>query len=368
MSLVIPSLGELVERTRRAFAAALPGLDAWLWPNNIGPTAKVIGEGLAQLYGRMAIVERRRFIWSADWDGLIEHGRDYALPPKSAAVANGTVTLVAPGAVTVAAGAILTRSDGQTYVVPTAAALTAAGSLSLPVTAVTAGAAGNCLSGQALSATSGVTGTATFTVAVDAIVDGVDAEGRESYRARLLFRKQNPPGAGTPADFVRWAMSVPGVVAAYVERCWPAPGGLRVFVLADGSTGSAVPSPALVGVATQVIALQAPAGSVPMLVAPTALPIDVTISGLLPATRPVQEAVLAELRDLFGVRRARPSGGDTAVAGMPFLATPVTFSRSWISQAISAASGEDRHTLIAPAVDPIVPAGSIATLGNVTFL
>jgi len=110
-----------------------------------------------------------------------------------------------------------------------------------------------------------------------------------------------------------------------------------------------------------------PAGVELSVAAPLAHPIDITVSGLSPATTQVQEAVKAELRDMF-LRRSRVAGNDTEHAGMPFLAVPTTFSRSWIDQAISNATGEDRHALSAPLADVNLLRTEIPTLGNVTFI
>lgn len=371
MSFSFPSLDDLAARARAAFTSNLSGVDAWLWPNNIGPTAKVIAEGLSDLFGRVATVEKRRFAFSSDWTGLLEHGREYGLTPNPASSSGGMAVLTAPAAVAVVDGAVLQRADGQRYTVSGASALAAAGSLSLTLTAQTPGAGANGLSGQSLSIVSGVSGPgatgAVVTVSPTALAGGTDAEGREAFRARILFRKRFPPAAGTPADYVRWGMAVTGVSAIFVERLWAGPGTVRIFVLGDPSSGNAVPSPSLVEAVRQAIALQAPAGAAVTVIGAVGFPVDVTVSGLMPATTAVREAVLAELRDLFG-RRARVAGADTPVAGLPFLATPVSFSRSWVAQAVSAAAGEDRHVLVAPAGDGVQPVGSVAVLGNVLFV
>lgn len=373
MAFAFPSLGECAERARSAFASALSGLDAWLWPNNIGPTAKVIGEGEWNLWGRVATIERRRFAWSSDWTGLLEHGREWGLTPLPATTAGGPVILTAPDAIAVVDGAVLARADGQTYRVVGAVALAAAGTIMLDVVAVTPGLAAACRPGQPLTAASGVTGAGAIaaTFAAAGIVGGSDDEGVEAFRARILFRKRNPPAAGAPADYVRWCSAVPGVAGVggvFVEPLWAGPGTVRVMILGDGATGSAVPSATVMAAVAEVLPQYAPAKAGVTLAAPAPTPIDVVISGLSPDTPAVREAILAELRDLFGIRRARASGAATPTAGMPYLATPVTFSRSWVAQAVSAAAGEDSHVLVAPAADVVIPSGGLATLGNVSFV
>ena len=47
---------------------------------------------------------------------------------------------------------------------------------------------------------------------------GVEAENDDDLRARILQRIQNPPMGGAQADYVTWALAVPGVT-----RAWAAP-------------------------------------------------------------------------------------------------------------------------------------------------
>jgi uncharacterized phage protein gp47/JayE len=86
--------------------------------------------------------------------------------------------------------------------------------------------------------------------------------------------------------------------------------------------------------------------------APTAVPLNFTISGLLPATSAVQAAVVAELQDLL-LREAVPGG---------------TLLLSHIRAAISAAAGEDDFVLTAPTANVVHTIGNMAILGTVTWL
>ena len=81
-----------------------------------------------------------------------------------------------------------------------------------------------------------------------------------------------------------------------------------------------------------------------------AVPLSVRLVTDTPAVR---AAVQAELEDLFG-RLATPMG--------------TTLYRSNISEAISLATGETAHVLSVPAGDVVIPVGSVAVLGPVTWL
>lgn len=98
-----------------------------------------------------------------------------------------------------------------------------------------------------------------------------------------------------------------------------------------------------------------PAGALIDVMAPSPSPVAITITGLSPDTTAVRDAVRAELADLF--QRARVST----------LTDPFTMYKSKIIEAVSAATGEDHHTVTLPASDVSAAGGDLLTLGTVTF-
>ena len=59
---------------------------------------------------------------------------------------------------------------------------------------------------------------ASANVTAGALTGGADAEDDDSLRARLLARIKEPPQGGSKADYVTWALEVPGVTRAW---CYP---------------------------------------------------------------------------------------------------------------------------------------------------
>lgn len=367
MSFSIPSLQDLVERTRSAFRTYLPGSDAWVWPNNINPTAKVIGGAMYELHQRLAFVERQKFASTAEGEWLDRHAFEIGLSRNPAAKATGTVTFTATGALTVAPGAVLARTDGVQFVTTLGGTLTIAGTLSLPVVAVVAGKAGVTAAGTPLSIVSNVVGTATIAVDASGLVGGADDEGDEDLRARILFRKRFPPHGGAAPDYVEWVTAIPGVTRVYVERTWNGAGTVRVFPITDGATANGIPSGPMIATVKSYLEPLVPGGASLTVVAPVAQPIDIIVSDLSPSSVEVREAVKAEIADTFR-RLGRVAGNDTEHPAMPFLATPSTFSISWIWQAIANATGEQRHKLILPNADTVVASGSMPVPGSITFI
>ncbi len=373
----IPSLRDSVERARARFRANLPGSDAWIWPNNINPTAKVIGGMTHEVFGFADDIQRQKFALTADGENLDLHGAEVNITRKPAAPARGFVTITADAAIALDTTALFQRSDGIQFRALAGGGLPGAGTIDVEVIATVSGKVTTTIGGTDLAIVSGVTGddTATAVVAADGIAGGDDDEidgepftdDLGTYRGRILFRKRNPPHGGAPADYVLWASEMTGVTRVFVERRYAGTGTVRVFVMMDDLYAGGIPSAAAIAAIQDHIDAMAPAGAAVLVSAPIAVPVDVEIAGLVPMTIDTEEVVRAELRDAFR-RTSRVAGIDRPIAGMPYLAYPTSFSRSWISQAIANATGEQRHILNLPAGDIAQNPAEIPVLGNVAFV
>ena len=367
MTFAIPTLKDLLQKSRQSFRANLKGSDASIWPNNVYVSAKVIAGMVFELFGFADYIQRQKFAVTADGENLDLHGDEFGIPRKPAGPAKGDIVISAVGALSVAAGAIFQRLDLVQYRALNGGSIADTGDLTIAAIAVSDGKNSNAAEGAALTIISGVTGTGTAEVGSGGIVGGVEVEGDEEYRARILFRKRNPPHGGSAADYVLWASNVSGVTRVFVEPLWADVGTVRVFVLMDDLfPANGIPgSPDIDRVADYIETVR-PAGASVTVSAPIARPIDITVKGLTPDNSAVREAVMAELADAFH-RLSRVAGGAPSRPNMPFLASATSFSASWIWQAVANASGEQRHKITAPIADIALTAGYIATLGEVTF-
>lgn len=365
----IPTLADLLQRARVAFRTYLPGSDAWSWPNNVYASAKVIAGMAFEVFGFADRISKMIFASTApDIETLRLHGNEYGIPQLPSAPASGNATFTSTDAIAVATSATLQRGDGVVYLVTAGGSLPSAGTLQVSVTAQADGALSNSEEGTPLVALNGVTGPGDFTIAVGPgdITQGADVEDKESYRQRILFRKRNPPHGGAPSDYVMWGKQVSGVSRVFVERLWAGGGTVRVFFFMDGLFPNGIPDATAVTRVQDYIESVAPSSAAITVAAPVAHPIDVTIANLFPNTVETQEAVLAELRATF-LRVSRVAGSNQPRSGMPFLATPATFSLAWVYQAISNAEGVVSFDLVAPIADTALQPGETATIGNVTF-
>lgn len=368
MAWTTPTLQGLFSSAISAFRAHLPDADASLRRNNLRPTAKIVSGKLFEIHNFAAWAADQAFVHRADAEFLDAHGAQMKppVPRKGATAAQGSVTVTATTAITLATGATLTRADGAAFTVDAGIVLASAGSAAVSVTASAAGVDGNCDAGVALSASSGLTGSASFAVAASGIGGGADLEQDEPYRARLLFAKAFPDHAGAPADWLRITLAIPGVTRAYIDPLAAGRGTVVVYPFFDDARANGIPLEADRAVVAGALAVARPGAGLPVVRIASAVPIDVTITGLSPATPEAQLAVAASLAWTFA-QNSRVSGLSTPHPSMPFLATPQVFSRSWIWQAVANATGEERHTLTAPAADIALTEGQVATLGAVTF-
>lgn len=368
MSFYTPTLEDLVTSQIRAFSANLEGADAGLLVNNLRPVAKIVAGGLYEVHLALAKASDQKFVLTCESGYLDRHGAEMKppVPRKVAARAGGIVTLTSPGPATLATGAVLARSDGVQFTVDAGIALPAAGVAEVRVTAILSGSSGNTAASAVLSVSSGLTGTASLAVTASGLGGGADAEQDEAYRARLLFAKAYPEHGGAPADWLRYALAVPGVTAAYIDPLAAGRGTVVVYPVFGLTRPSGIPTETERLLVQNALGLVRPGAGLPVVRAATAVPVNVTISGLMPATPEVRNAVVAELAYTFA-RLGRVAGLSVAHPSMPFLAIPSSFSRSWVWQAVANATNEERHTIDAPAADIVLAAGQIATLGAVTF-
>ncbi len=368
MSWATPTLEDLVTAQIRAFSANLEGADASLLVNNLRPVAKIIAGGLYELHQAMAKASDQKFVLTCEAGYLDRHGAEMKppLPRKSASRAGGVVALTSAGPATLATGAVLARSDGVQFTVEAGIVLPAAGTAEIRVTAVLPGSAGNTAASAVLSASSGLTGSASLVVTAGGLGGGADAEQDEAYRARLLFSKAYPEHGGAAADWLRYALTVPGVTAAWIDPLAAGRGTVVIYPVFGLTRPSGIPTETERLLVKAALDIARPGAGLPVVRAATAVPVNVTISGLMPATPEVRNAVAVELAYAFA-RLGRVAGLSAAHPSMPFLATPASFSRSWIWQAVANATGEERHAVEAPTSDITLTAGQIATLGAVSF-
>jgi uncharacterized phage protein gp47/JayE len=254
---------------------------------------------------------------------------------------------------------VLQRSDGAQYTV-TADAVINAGSAALSLEAVVPGAAGSVTNGTKLNFVVVIPGVSNVaTVTADA--SGTDVEDIEAFRGRVLFRWQNPPAGGRPADYIGWATEQPGVTRAWCFPLWQGDGTVGVTFVKDNDAVSIIPTGGdlsalhdfLAGTAANnytdgVAPVMDPSNII--VFAPTPVPFNPTIH-LNPSNAATQAAAWANLTDLIK-REAIPGG---------------TIFLSHIEEAVETAPGVVDSVITLPSGNLVMSAGQLLVPGAPTW-
>lgn len=344
-----PTLSELVDRNRGDIESRLPGADAALRHSVLGVLGRMHAGAAAGLYGYLDWLARQLMPDTAEAEHLARWASIWGIRRKAAVAATATATATGVNGSVIPAGTEALRIDGTAYRV-TAAATIAAGTAALAIEAVAAGPDADLQAGNELTLANAIVGVnATITVSLAGVAGALE-ESDERLLERLLSRIRTPPQGGARQDYVDWALAQPGVTRAWAWPGWMGAGTVGVsFVMDDRED--------ILPLTGDVEAVQAaldelrPVTAELYVFAPVAEEIDVVVR-VAPDNAEVRAAIAAELADFFA-RDAEPGG---------------TIHVSRLGEAISLAQGEFTHTLELPERDVTVGAGSMPTLGDVSFV
>lgn len=298
---------------------------------------------------------------AVDW--LPRHGAIWGVPQKQPQPAIGNIVL--PGG---QIGAVIpaefefSAPGGAIYEVINAGTIEAAGTISVQISAMVPGTAGNLAAGVTLTAVAPLGGLISQSGTIDAngVTGGQDLEQTESWRPRILERIRSRGAGGDAADFEAWTQEV--LPTAIVLAFSPGLGQITVALAmpvtdATGAVvGWRVPTStelsevtAYVNDATQRKPLGAPVVAV---IAATLQPVNFALAPN-PDTVATQQAISNALTLYF-------ASADISIG------STLAISRS--DAAISSATGVFNFDRGAPTGD-VAPTTktSLLTLGTVTF-
>ena len=218
------------------------------------------------------------------------------------------------------------------------------------IRAAVAGKAGNASAGMELTLVSPIAGIQSVCVASE-LTGGADAEDDEALRERLLYRQKTPPKAGTKADYVKWALEVPGVTRAW---CFPkelGQGHVTVRFMTDGMTENGVPNETMIKAVTDHITEEMPVTAVLHVVAPVPKKLDMTID-ILPDTSQIRKKVEGAIASAIYVE-AEPSGAILFTA---------------LDRAVASVSEIQSYRITVPSDDIACAKGEIFVPGKITFV
>ena len=300
-------------------------------------------------YGYAENILKQCFTTTADIEGLERQGADFGIFRKEATHASGTVKFTYSNQVIdVPIGTILTTDKGVQYQITSQT--TDDGTAQ--VKSISTGVAANADAGIEMSLTPAISGVINAVAIEKGIVGGVDIESVEDYRSRILFRKQNPPGCGTVADYIFWATSIEGVTRAWVQRNTPLDGQITVRIMTDNLTNDGFPSELKVEEVQAYIDSMSPTEATVFVGSPIKKTLDITISNLEQNSLDIQNRIKARLQEFL--KKEATIGGQ--VVKNKLIAT------------IATTPGLIYFTLDTPVDDVSSEAAELIVLGEVTFL
>jgi len=261
--------------------------------------AKTLGGALALLYRVIRWTYDQIFPATADEDSLIKRGQEYGLNPRPATPSVIDIQIVGDIGASIPAATIWKGNNGLAYSQRALAVIGDTGLASLVrLECLEAGSGGSLGVGNTLEVASPVGGV-TGASCTEIITEGEDEESVEQFRVRVMQRIAGQPQGGSAADYVRWAMEVPGIIKAFAFRT--AAGEVTVYPL-EADTGPArAPSVAKLAEVLAYVGNPArrPLCANVLTSAMTERTVSVTITSLSPSNATVQEAIRAELERYF---------------------------------------------------------------------
>ena len=357
----IPTLTDVSQKMRRIVPTMIPGARADFWPHNLPIIITTFALAPYDALLRARWVYKQIFIASCSGSHLDVHGAELGIPRAGAKAATGSASFTLSAATTVPLGTVFV-SDAGVFYLSTAEVTGALGAtIAVPLAAQEAAAAGNAPSGTivrvVLSNTSPLPGLDTPGTLASGAAGGANIEDDEPYRARILERLRSRPRGGNADDYTFWVKQS-GVFNAVAVRGWlPSAGRVTLYPLKPGSGSERIPTEGELTTLAEHIETVRPLCAEIVLAQASVQPINIVISGLEPDNEGVRREIAAELDDMFDER---------AKVALPGEST--TFSRSWISEAISRARGEDRDILVTPAADVSLTVGAFPTRGTIGYV
>ena len=363
MAYDVRTLATLSTQARQFFTSSITGARVNIWAN----TFTVVGKVLALLDRehelRRARLAKQQFLSTADDPAWIaRHCFEYGIVRGPGDQAVGNIVVPTLMGTIAPAGMTWVRADGATYTSLAATTATGTGA-TVPLQADAAAAISNMNPGDTLTAVLtddvpealGTVGT----VDANSITGGTDPEDLETFRARGLYRKRNPPQGGSVPDYVEWAGAALSTVKdVFVDSFQNDERSVWLcFTVSDQPNG--IPTPGQVAIVEAYVndPIRRPVTARVFATGPTEVDVPIAITNFFPDTLATRGAVAAEIAALQAdaMQPATPSA-------------PFVLYREEIDAAIKRAAGVGHFTLVSPPADlPFTTPGQLPVLGLPTY-
>jgi uncharacterized phage protein gp47/JayE len=180
-------------------------------------------------------VLRRGFAQTTFGAYLDMRADEHGITRRPAAQATGMVTFTGTPGTLIPSGTQVSTASTDTipavvFATTVDATITASGTVDVPVQAVEGGANGNVPAGSIVFLAQPLAGVTTVTNAA-ATSGGLDQESDAELLARYLTKVRNPSAGGNKADYINWALEVPGVGGVSVVPVRDGPGTVSIAII-----------------------------------------------------------------------------------------------------------------------------------------
>lgn len=298
---------------------------------------------------------------TAEFQTLKLHAAAYDIFQRPASRAIGRVTFTGEPALAIPQGLELRSATGQFYETVEAGEIPSGGSAAIEIRAAAAGVEGNLPGGSVLTLVSPLAGLSpqSATVDADGLAGGAAEEGRNAFLDRYIARKREVPQGGAAHDYPRWVFD--RFPAAHVKTV-PLQGAHRdiavgVVVAMGTKAAPRAPTPTEIeAISRHIGRINGPEG---------VRPVTADVFVLPAAIRPLSMTIEIS-PDTPGVRTAIAAAFAAFMAREALIGERLPVSR--LSEAISAAPGEHRHSLMEPGRDVLPNQTTLLTAGPITWV
>lgn len=268
---------------------------------------RVLSGIVAGLYSDQKKTDDDTFIRDCRDSTLPRFGADYDLPqqPATAAESTGYQFSGTPGTVIPVGTKVRFNPTGLTYTLQAAVTIAGGGTVLGTIICDTTGQIGNLAAGSTLTLVNPIFGVTNDGTLISAAGDGSDIETPDSYRARLLNRRQHPPAGGNEFDYPQFAFEAdPSVRSAFIKRFARGLGTVDIYITAgttdidtavtNGQTVNRIPTSTVIDTVQDYYNHNVPLTDCPQVVAPTEISANATVNVALAAGLTLSTTVPAD--------------------------------------------------------------------------
>jgi uncharacterized phage protein gp47/JayE len=325
-----PTLQALIDEAAADVASALPGADALLPENNLTVLAFVLGAMTNGNYGFLDFIAQNAVPFTATGEFLEAWSAFKDITRLAATSASGSIAFTTTGA-NIPSGTPIQRGDGEPFVTVGDGTVVST-TVTVQAIDLNTGAQGNCPSGTAFTLGTAIGGVTSTGAASTAFTGAANVETDAALRTRMLKAYAAPPQGGDLADYINWALDVPGVTRAWAVGSTLGAGTVQVFFMMDvseatyggfpqGSNGVATAETRATPATGDQLAVanaifpKRPVTAEVYAYAPLNNPVAITIAGLASSTTATRLAIQTAIAAAF-LQYAAP-GGVTDSDGNP---------------------------------------------------